>query len=296
MKKTNSIVTSGKYAGQTYQQVLENDYSYFKRYLSRHDISQTLRNKMELYKKLHFNKSGKRMIEKVIETYPELNILLKPNFWTINNIFVYHTSDVIYFREGDKDKSLKPGKFLKRLLTDVNIEVKNEWLEKIADIKKSLKCPYDIKVFDKTEDINKYYSYYNYVAQTNTLGNSCMRTASSDRIKWYGLNGVKLVTLYDPKTDKIAARALLWDEGLIVRDKPIKLMDRVYTIKSTYREVLLDWAKKNGYHHRTKFTAGYYDLTSPDGNKIYLSNKIKFKEKMKITSRIPYLDTIKVVA
>lgn len=93
-------------------------------------------------------------------------------------------------------------------------------------------------------EITKYYCYNNYVEETGTLGNSCMRYSNCSNFFEVYEDNAKMLTLYDPKEDLIAGRALFWEiDGKVY-------LDRIYTCEDHQIDQFIAFAKEKGWYIR----------------------------------------------
>lgn len=92
------------------------------------------------------------------------------------------------------------------------------------------------------DDIEKYYLVDNYIRETGTLGNSCMRyTSCSDYFQVYKDHAKMLVLLKD---DKVLGRAIVWT----INGK--SYMDRVYTYMDYLETSFVEYSEAQKWYHR----------------------------------------------
>lgn len=148
------------------------------------------------------------------------------------------------------------------------------------------------------EDIKDAYLYSNYVSQSGTLGNSCMRySGCQDYFDIYTKNPevCKMLVLRNDN-DEILGRVLVWKIKNIDREELKEaeyFMDRIYTYSDSIISDFKDYSDKNNWIRRTNTgysdcrTLTYMDKTYNDvGMEIHLSNYSNISE-------FPYMDTFK---
>lgn len=133
----------------------------------------------------------------------------------------------------------------------------------------------------KGELIRYYYDHRTYEEESGSLGNSCMRYWNlKHRFDLYCKNNnVELITLINPDTKKLKARAVLW-----TIHTGEKVIDRIFSIDETSKRKLASYAVSNGIK-----TFSSINSTIPlytDLGLVYLENQCKDSQ--------PYLDSMHV--
>lgn len=125
----------------------------------------------------------------------------------------------------------KPGKVFKQLFPDLSdSEIERFSTQYLAHMNPK----YDFKLVSG-KDIARYYYYENYIECSGELGESCMRNVGMSYFDLYTKNPqVQLAILVNSK-DKIAARALVWDN---------QYYDRIYAINSVFQQQLRNQLEK----------------------------------------------------
>jgi hypothetical protein len=125
----------------------------------------------------------------------------------------------------------------------------------------------------KGDDIKYWYLEDRYESLTGQLGSSCMRHQScQDYFSIYTENPevCQLLIFKNKSRDKINGRALLWTD---VDGK--KWIDRIYTVKDSYKELFIKWVDENNY------------------KELYGSNEqVQVEVKNKDYGEYPYMDSL----
>ncbi len=103
------------------------------------------------------------------------------------------------------------------------------------------------------DEIKKYYHHKTYADGNGSLNKSCMRYDETSGYFDLYRDNAKMLVGFD-SSNKVAARALLWDHvDMVENDKisNIKLMDRIYTCFDKDIIQLKDWAFSNGYSYKS---------------------------------------------
>lgn len=300
---------SGKFKNKTIENVIQsNNTKYLTYFLKKNEdtrldsaVIKLAQNSVEL-------KFNKKLID--ILTHINSNTskqLLELNKNTTKSIFTNikatKVGDVITFDTPfttKKNSTIKVGRFVKKLfelndikITDVEVEefTTDFFASSAAD--KNL----EIKIV-KGEDIRKYYHTKNYLAQTGSLGNSCMKhDHCQDRMDLYVNNkDVAMLVLVDKKTQLVTARAIVWEKTTFkfidnstktTMNKPF--MDRVYVNSNKHTKVFFEHAKKMNW---------MYKKQQSFSNKVeFIYNESVYVGQMhthldEITNNPPYLDTM----
>jgi hypothetical protein len=142
------------------------------------------------------------------------------------------------------------------------------------------------------------YLYSNYADDSGTLGNSCMRSRSSQSffdIYTKNKDVCRLLVLSDVD-DLVVGRVLIWKFSSISSDELKEaeyFMDRIYTIDDSIMNDFKDYATTNGWIRRTN--TGYSDTqTLTYNDKIYYDVDMEVKlESYSDIEKFPYMDTFK---
>ena len=175
---------------------------------------------------------------------------------------------------------IKPTKLLNKLLKET---ITTEQSEKLLGIIGK----YDdyILRFVEGKDIIKYYTS-KFIEKGNTmLEDSCMNNKPEEYFDLY-VDKARLIILENPKTSKIAGRALLWKASL--NGTEIDFMDRVYS-NPTSSVKFTKYAVDNDFYMRhsdNKYTFYHRD-------KKYLTQDVDLRLNVDIRNYkyIPYMDT-----
>ena len=206
---------------------------------------------------------------------------------------------------------LKVGRFIQHLFEKNNIKFKPNEIEEFVNLYKST---FDI-VNDKLSlfeivdgsDIPYWYNINNYENKNGTLGSSCMAESNSDLFEIYEQNkNCKMIILKSDKgiikdgkihSDKIVARALLWNAKIINGDdiRNITLMDRIYTINDYDVNVFIQYAQENGWWYKSM--QNYYPETSiTNGEEVVEFNCYSKRIEVDIENiyfdKYPFIDTL----
>ena len=196
---------------------------------------------------------------------------------------------------------IKIGRFIKKFFSEFSItnwKIDDSEIEKFVNTYKSYfsSDSSNLKIIE-SGDISKYYlqdNYYSYNGSTyGTLWNSCMRQSDRNKfMKLYDINpNIKLLVLLSDD-DKVKARALLWESGLVDKNgKEWKVMDRIYTYFDHDVDVFKKWADENGYIYKWEQNAKSELYFNVDGKKKTLRLKVNLN--CEGLDYFPYLDTFK---
>jgi hypothetical protein len=197
---------------------------------------------------------------------------------------------------------IKIGRFIKKFFSEFSItnwNINDAEIEKFVNFYKSFFSNEKTKLEVVTGgEISKYYledSYYTLDGfRYGTLWNSCMRQRERNIfMKLYDKNpNIKMLVLFDDK-NKVKARALLWETGIIEYNTGVewKVMDRIYTFYDHDIDTLKSWAKENGYIYKWRQDAKSELFFSIDGKKRPLRLKVELN--CEDLNYYPYLDTFK---
>lgn len=182
----------------------------------------------------------------------------------------------------------KPGAFVTKIFKDIS----SKEVEKFSNLYKSFnkKTAFKLSVVSG-KDIKRFYYYESYQSDRGTLGASCMKHESSQRLlNIYSDNPEQIKMLVMTNSDGLLmGRALLWTVG------SYKLMDRIYTICD---EDLAFWFKKwatdNGFLYKSE--QNWYNTLQfeKNGDK---KQEIKLKVSLENSDyrHYPYMDTFKFI-
>lgn len=169
----------------------------------------------------------------------------------------------------------KIGRIFRKLnekLTDVEIE---KFVDEYKASYESMFKEYNVKIVTGN-DITYWYHVNQYAKGSGSLNKSCMRhTTATTRVGFYSKypDKIGLAILVD-ENEKLLARALIWK---LDEPKDVIFMDRIYSTKALYTNILKNYAIKNGIKTRSE---GY---------------NIKTKMVVEIPSykneNLPYMDT-----
>ena len=183
----------------------------------------------------------------------------------------------------------KPGKFFRWLFPEMDDK-------KIKDLAKKYLSLIEPGNFQLTDNIIHAYDEDNYYNTHGSLGSSCMRHKDcSEYLYFYDSFDVQILILL--KNDKIAGRALVWND-VIVDDEPenisisgnITVMDRVYTNNENDEELFFAYAKKKGWYRKLyQNYTNKNEFVAPDGNALDLS--LSIEGNIFNYNQFPYLDT-----
>tara|TARA_R110000803_G_scaffold7854_1_gene25253 strand:+ start:498 stop:1940 length:1443 start_codon:yes stop_codon:yes gene_type:complete len=194
-------------------------------------------------------------------------------------------SNKVYYKQKEKQVEIKPGKGLQKLSKLINVPINNE------DIKKEifrLQQPdeFSLKIVEGV-DIIEYYldRKVDKNKSTGSLAKSCMRHEKCSKFLKTYINNCRLLVLYNPQSNTIIGRALLWrtNEG-------VQFMDRVYGDESIYN-IFFDWASNNGYYRkRYQSWRDRETFVNPQGENERLRVSVNIGKKDQI-EYFPYIDT-----
>lgn len=191
---------------------------------------------------------------------------------------------------------IKVGRFARKLIDVTGIKFKDSDIEKFVNEYKAMYAVVkndfrNIRIV-KGEDIRKWYNCENYVANTGSLGGSCMK--GSDCSEYFDIyvenDNVSMVILLDDFDDtKLAGRAILWK-----LDEPdMFFMDRVYTIADSDIEIFIEYAKMNGWAYKAKQSQYYEGRFIYNNGQEVNSPEFTIYVKEGEYDHYPYMDTLK---
>ena len=236
-----------------------------------------------------------------------------------NNIKLETNSSGYWIREGRQ--VFKVGKFIKMLLdteaatilfdgreltSDEQIALQLDkltttFMEVKSGLVKSSAFQDCVKVCDDPTGIYLIETYEG----SGSLASSCMRPESDHGCRegadWYSMIGTKIAYIINPTTNKLFARALLWENCYFVKKisvgfetpelvgPPITILDRIYGDEAAIA-LMKEWAKEQGYYHKAEQNSRSRQLISPVGEHIdrpFIWNK----GITTLTEYSPYMDT-----
>lgn len=202
-----------------------------------------------------------------------------------------------YSEDNYKKHRLKPGKFLQKLFPDATPQecetFQQKWFMHYAQ------WGWENVILVSGKDILKYYHKDAYFNHEGTLGSSCMRNTSNQlQVQWYRNNDVKMAIFKHPDTDKIRARALVWDVSVepdVAEEYNIpehfQFLDRIYSITEKDKIILQTYAKNKNMMRKNHQGPGWTGFITPDDREI--TDAIDFIFPLKNPHGMwPYLDTM----
>lgn len=193
-------------------------------------------------------------------------------------------------------KPIKPIKIIQEILLanpQITINLSQEIIDNLLScVNKEINAKL---ILVSGPDISKYYSEEYYMAQTGTLGNSCMK------YKKYGKAGVfhlyedsaEMLILKDNNSDKIYGRAIVWTLKGETEYAGRKFVDRIYTTNDAFVGIFKQFAFDNNMLCLDKQAYGTHTFVD-NGQSINVSGMDIYVE---INPRIngymfhPYIDT-----
>lgn len=165
------------------------------------------------------------------------------SYLTTERIGIIHESE---YWTSSRRFHMKPGGFISKVFKDISARD----VEIFSNLYRaeSHKPKFEFKVVSG-EDIRRYYHYDYHASDNGSLGVSCMRYESCQKMfNMYVENSDKislLIMLND--RGRVAGRALLWNfDGN-------KIMDRIYTVNDEQLPFYFKkWATENGYYFRSQ--------------------------------------------
>ena len=141
---------------------------------------------------------------------------------------------------------VKPGGFISKIFKDINPKDVEVFSNLFRAESKKPKFTFSIL---KGEDIRNYYHYSKHSSDYGSLGASCMRYDSCQKLFDLYVSNPEIISMLAiiDEYDKIMGRALLWNfDGN-------KIMDRIYTINDEQLSFYFKkWATDNGYFYKTQ--------------------------------------------
>jgi len=194
---------------------------------------------------------------------------------------------------------IKLGRLAQRLLTLTGYSFSNRDIETfvnrfVAHVK--IVKGINFTIF-KGDDILKAYNGKNYstmCGKSNPLHTSCMTNQHKGFFKIYTKNPEVCSLLVIESDGKIFGRGFLWNAEL--KGKPIKILDRVYTVKECDELLFRQWAKKNDYvcrkYNNNNEDSNAYRFVEPSGKDIDIKGVVVRLTDCRFID-YPYLDTFK---
>jgi hypothetical protein len=228
--------------------------------------------------------SMKQALTKIKNTYPDAtnaDLQANPNI-TVNDAL--YANDLRYRNSkvynSDSRNTIKVGKFIKKVLGNLlDIEV-----ERFVNSFKTSSIADSLKVeLVSGKDITYWYNSDNYEEIKGTLGNSCM--AGKQFFQLYEENTEVCQLAIIQRDGKLIARALVWK--VESDNAEIKYyMDRPYSTKDHYVNILTNWAKSKDMALWRSF--GCVEFRGKE-----IAPDMKVKVKKVNYANFPYLDTFR---
>ena len=181
---------------------------------------------------------------------------------------------------------MKPGGFISKVFKDVS----SKDVEVFSNLYRSevRKPKFEFKIFTG-EDIRNLYHYEKHASNNGSLGVSCMRYDSCQ----------KLFNLYVENPDKISLLVMLNEDGEVMGRSLLwnfdtnKIMDRIYTVNDEQLPFFFrKWATENGYYYKAQ--QNWYNSIQferlGEGKKLF---KFDIKIDNSDFRYYPYMDTFK---
>jgi len=219
----------------------------------------------------------------------------------LDNALVNPVIRMDYYRGAPKIE-VKIGRLTQKLLTLSKKTFNNKDVEDfvnrfIALYKLSLGTTFKIL---QGKDIIKAYDKNNYSSIKgidNELFKSCMSNRDTKFFDIYTQNSACSILVAYTDDGEIYGRGLLWNAEF--KGEPIKILDRVYTLKESDEQIFRQWAKDNGYICRKKNNncneENAHRFINTDGQEIDIMGAIVRLQKS-LFAKYPYLDTFKFVS
>ena len=229
--------------------------------------------------------SMKQALTKIKNTYPDAtnaDLQANPNITVNDSLYAndlrYRNSKVY---NSDSRNTIKVGKFIKKVLGNLlDIEV-----ERFVNSFKTSSIADSLKVeLVSGKDITYWYNSDNYEEIKGTLGNSCM--AGKQFFQLYEENPEVCQLAIIQRDGKLIARALVWK--VESDNAEIKYyMDRPYSTKDHYVNILTNWAKSKDMVLWSR-SFGCAEFRGKE-----ISPDMKVKVKKVNYANFPYLDTFR---
>ena len=180
----------------------------------------------------------------------------------------------------------KPGSFVGKIFKNVS----QQEIEKFSNLYRSIsnKPKFKFKVV-KGEDIRESYHYSRHADDSGSLGVSCMKHESCQ----------KLLNLYVNNTESVSLLLMVNDDGYIMGRSLLwnfdgnKIMDRIYTVNDEQLPFYFKrWATDNGYYYKSQqnwYNSCFFETLEEE--KKFLKFDIKLNESN--FEYYPYMDTFK---
>ena len=198
---------------------------------------------------------------------------------------------------------LRIGRMARAILTAAKIEFTDHELSQFVE---QFTATFDfeadaLKRFTivKGDQIHYWYNQGRYVRGGGSLNNSCMSSASRDKLAIYCENeNIELVILYSDEGEivddvyqstKIKGRAILWRNCTINGEK-VDFMDRIYTTYESDTELFKQFAEKEGFFYKTN--QGWGGQTISNGTRNIERPQIVCDLNKADFDMYPYMDTM----
>ena len=180
----------------------------------------------------------------------------------------------------------KPGGFVTKIFKNIS----SQEIEKFSNLYRSQsnKPRFDFSIL-KGEDIRTHYHYSKHASESGTLGSSCMKHDSCQ----------KLMDLYVKNTENISLLTMLNSSGYVMGRALIwnfdgkKVMDRIYTVNDEQLTFYFKkWASDNGYYYKSQqnwYNSCFFEKLGDDKKLLKFDIKLKDFD----LEYYPYMDTFK---
>jgi hypothetical protein len=216
-------------------------------------------------------------------------IQTKTDMKDTNLIMVGDTPDsVIYQREGrplNLNDKIKIGRWVKK----VDDEFQSDQIESFINAYKAVYIGKTIEPqIIKGEELRRSFLKDFMLAETGDFSDNCMRfDYCQPFLDIYAKNKDRISAAVIRDSDnKILARGILW-----LTDQNEIVMDRVYSVEPSWKNLLKNWAKEQGYYYRAK------DDSKPMNATLFMYNGQMIEEKFSVSlenynlRNYPFLDT-----
>jgi len=181
---------------------------------------------------------------------------------------------------------IKPGGFISKVFKDISAKDVEIFSNLFRVESRKPKFRFEVV---KGEDIRRYYHYEKHASDSGSLGVSCMRYDSCQRMFDVYVDNTDKISMLVMLNEygKVMGRSLLWNFG------DNKIMDRIYTINDEQLPFYFKkWATENGYLFRTQqnwYNSLQFQKLSDDKKILRLEVKLNNFD----FSYYPYMDTFK---
>lgn len=192
---------------------------------------------------------------------------------------------------------IKPGKLLKKLLVESEIEHTDKEIEDTVNRIKNVISIYGdehgefarspILSVVRGSLIGAYYLEDNYLESSGNLGGSCMRYSSclpAFRIYEDNQDVVSMLVLKS-EDNRVMARALVWNYN------GEYYMDTVYSVRDNYRDMIIDYAKRHNFYYKSQQSC-HHNVFDRRGDTSCLPFVISIPINFNESWQVPYMDTL----